>query len=320
MGEGIRKVLERGLNTMTYDCVIIGGGIAGLQCAIQLGRYMHRIVVIDAGDGRSTWSRSYHNILGYPDGISGMKLRELGYQQAKQYGVEFVLDRVEQVEKQANGFVATTAKGDMYRGTCMLFATGVADRLPDLPDLMPCLGKSVYICPDCDGYEIKDQACLVIGSGKVGANAAITLTYWSKEIALINHEKKEVDEKTREKLRANGIPCYDEEITKVLVSRDDEEQFQGVCLADGTVLRANHAFIALGQNDVKTDLASQLGVERLENKHIVVDARSKMTSVNGVWAAGDIVAHSEQVTVAMADGLQAAIWIHKALSGSGSWL
>ena len=56
---------------MNFDCIIIGGGIAGLQASIQLGRYMHKVLVIDSGDGRSTLCRSYHNILGYPDGVSG---------------------------------------------------------------------------------------------------------------------------------------------------------------------------------------------------------------------------------------------------------
>ncbi len=72
---------------MVYDCVIVGGGIAGLQCAIQLGRYMYKVLVIDSGDGRSTLCRSYHNVLGYPSGVSGEYLRSVGEKQAKQDGV-----------------------------------------------------------------------------------------------------------------------------------------------------------------------------------------------------------------------------------------
>ncbi len=79
---------------MRYDCVIIGGGIAGLQAAIQLGRYRHHVLVIDAGVGRSTLCRSYHNLLGYPDGVSGEHLRTVGRKQAEGLGVQFVLGKV----------------------------------------------------------------------------------------------------------------------------------------------------------------------------------------------------------------------------------
>ncbi|WP_066057058.1 NAD(P)/FAD-dependent oxidoreductase [Robertmurraya korlensis] len=295
---------------MVYDCVIIGGGIAGLQCAIQLGRYMYKVLVIDSGDGRSTLCRSYHNVLGYPSGVSGEYLRSIGEEQAKQYGVEFLLEKVEKVEKKNEVFHVTTHHGDEKRAKRLLLATGVMDRIPPIPELYPCLGQSVYICPDCDGYEIKDQECIVIGSGNVGANAALTLLFWSKKLVYVNHERKEVDETLLKRLKKENIEYYEESIEQVQAK---DGQFQGVQLADGTQLVSNHGFVAFGNNEVRSELAAQLGVERMENKHILVDPRSKMTNIKHVWAAGDVVAHSEQVTVAMGDGLQAAIFIHKSL-------
>ena len=83
-GEEGRAVMEQ------YDSMIVGGGIAGLQAAIQLGRYEHRVLVIDAGYGRSTLCKSYHNLLGWPDGVSGEELRRLGRLQAEKLGVTFV--------------------------------------------------------------------------------------------------------------------------------------------------------------------------------------------------------------------------------------
>lgn len=295
---------------MVYDCVIIGGGIAGLQCSIQLGRYMRKVLVIDSGDGRSTLCRSYHNILGYPNGVSGEELRTIGQKQAKQYGVEFLLEKVEKVEKQGEEFLVFTHNGKKVKAKKLLFSTGVMDRIPPIPELYPCLGKSVYICPDCDGYEIKDQECIVIGSGNTGANAALTLSYWSKNLVFVNHEKKAVEQNLLDQLKKKKIAYHEQQIKQVLVEGD---QFQGVILEDETQLSALHGFVAFGNNEVRSELASQLGVERLENKHILVDSRSKMTSIKNVWAAGDVVAHSEQVTIAMGDGLQAAIWIQKSL-------
>ena len=202
---------------MDYQCIIVGGGIAGLQAAIQLGRYMHRVLVIDSADGRSTLCHSYHNILGYPDGVSGQYLREIGKSHAEELGIEFLQDKVVSTKELDEGFQIVTTTGATFMTKRILLATGVMDRIPPLPELYPCLGISVYVCPDCDG----------------------------------------------------------------------------------------------GGNEVRSQLAKQLGVELLENKHMLVDPRSKMTNVQGVWAAGDIVAHAEQVTIAIGEGSQAGIWIHK---------
>jgi thioredoxin reductase (NADPH) len=129
-----------------WDSLIVGGGIAGLQAAIQLGRYGHRVLVIDAGYGRSTLCRSYHNILGWPEGISGNELRTLGRRQAESLGVEFVRDEVIEAKANANEraegskqaeFELKGKSGDLYYGHTLLLATGIMDRYPELPGLEP---------------------------------------------------------------------------------------------------------------------------------------------------------------------------------------
>jgi thioredoxin reductase (NADPH) len=310
LGKVMRKGFSKGVSRLNYDCVIIGGGIAGLQAAIQLGRYKHKVLVIDSGDGRSMLCRSYHNVLGYPDGVSGEHLREVGKNQAESLGVEFLLEKVEKIEKAKAGFEISVHNGGIYEGKRILIATGVMDRLPNIPSLYPCLGESVYVCPDCDGYEIRDQETIVLGSGDVGANMALTLSYWTDKLMYVNHEMKDVKPEILQQLRDKKIDYYHQPIQDCLTIG---HQFKGVILENGEKLQANHGFVAFGSNEVKSQLAKQLGVELLENKHIIVDPRSKMTNVKYVWAAGDVVAHSEQVTIAMGDGSQAAIWIHKSL-------
>lgn len=295
---------------MLYDCIVIGGGIAGLQASIQLGRYQHKVLVIDANDGRSTLCRSYHNILGWPDGVSGQELRDTGKRQAQQLGVNFLTGRVEKAEKGKNEFLLTLENEAQYSTKRLLIATGVMDRIPPFPNLYPCLGISVYICPDCDGYEVKNRPVIVMGSGKPGANMALELTYWTKDIICINHEKAPIDQQLLTKLIEKKTTYIEEKIEEVIA---DGSNLQGFQLENGNVVKGDRAFIAFGGNEVKSTLAKQLGVELLENKHILVDPRSKMTSIQHVWAAGDVVAHSEQVTIAMGEGLQAAIWIHKSL-------
>ncbi|GIN86608.1 thioredoxin-disulfide reductase [Heyndrickxia sporothermodurans] len=293
-----------------YECVIVGGGIAGLQAAIQLGRYGHRVLVIDSNNGRSSLCRAYHNILGWANGVSGDYLRTTGRSQAEDLGVEFLNSTVVGIVEKDCEFICTTKDGKKFSGKRLLLATGIMDRLPNFPELYPCLGISVYVCPDCDGYEVKKKRTIVIGSGNAGANMALTLTYWTEEIIYINHEKQEIDETIQSQLLTKNIPYYHEVINKVLAK---ESQFKGVILQNGTKLEGNHAFIAFGGNEIRSELASHLGVELHENRHILTDSRTKMTNIKYVWAAGDVAAHSEQVTIAMGEGSQAAIWIHKSL-------
>lgn len=295
----------------TYECIIVGAGIAGLQAAIQLGRYMHDVLVIDSENGRSNLCRGYHNMLGWPDGVSGQTLRDLGRKQAKSLDIEFMNDLVIGAEKKDKLFLLRTKQGKEFQARTLLLSTGIKDRIPEIKHIEPCLGISIYVCPDCDGYEVKDKHVLLLGSGSTGANLALTLTYWTKKITFINHDAKQLDEALLQKLEQNQIPIINEQIEEIMT--ENESIFKGVILKSGQMVSGDRGFIAFGGNVVHSELASQLGVERLENKHIVVNPRTKETNVTNVWAAGDVVAHSEQVTIAMADGCQAAIWIHKRL-------
>jgi len=294
----------------TYECVIVGAGIAGLQAAIQLGRYMHKVVVIDSEDGRSNLCRGYHNILGWPDGVSGETLRELGKKQASQYGIEFIKDFVIEAKKDQERITVKTKSGKTFESKTLLLSTGIKDRIPEIKNINPCLGVSIYVCPDCDGYEVRNQRVLLLGSGKTGANLALTLTYWTDKITFINHDG-EIEPSLLKELKQKNIDVINEEISGIIT--ENESDFKGVTLKTGQTVHGEKGFIGFGGNAVHSELAKQLGVERLENKHVLVDPRTKETNITNVWAAGDLIAHSEQVTIAMADGCQAAIWIHKRL-------
>jgi thioredoxin reductase (NADPH) len=298
-----------------YDCIIIGGGIAGLQGAIQLGRYRHRILVIDKGEGRSSLCRNYHNILGWPEGVSGKELRRLGRLQAERLGVQFIQDEVIGLARPESGFVVERAEGNQgFKAKVVLLAMGLTDRFPALPGLEPCLGVTVYVCPDCDGYETIGQKTIVMGAGGTGASMAIALLYWTKEITYINHEWKNraIGEEQLQKLQAQGIIYIEATLEEVLRNGHDS-RFQGVRLADGRSILGERGFIAFGGNHIHSELARQIGVNCLDNKHIITDPRTKMTNIPGVWAAGDVGVHAEQLTIAMGEGSQAAIWIHKEL-------
>jgi thioredoxin reductase len=305
-----RKRKER-VKTAEFDCMIVGGGIAGLQAAIQIGRYGHTALVADMGSGRSVLCRSYHNVLGWPDGISGSELRRLGRIQAERTGIRFVKDEIVEAERRGGLFVLRGRDG-AYEAKTVLLATGIMDRFPDLPGLVPCLGKTVYVCPDCDGHEIRNRKTIVMGSGDVGASMALTLSERTDELLYVNHERKPIAAELSGRLREKGIVVLAEPIREVL--EEDDGSFQGVRLAGGGDIWADRGFIAFGGNEVRSSLAEQLGAERHENGHIMTDARTKMTTVPNLWAAGDVGVHSEQVTIAMGEGSQAAIWMHKTLN------
>lgn len=281
-----------------------------MQAAIQLGRYRHKIVVIDADDGRSNLCRSYRNLLGWPNGVSGSSLRAAGMEHAKGLGVQFLRGTVVKAVRESGGFLLKTSKEEEIRGRRLLLATGVRDRLPDFPELIPCMGLSVYICPDCDGYEVSDKRTLVMGSGNIGGQMALTLTHWTANLVYVNHDLAAIDDKMRYRLEEKGIVIYEQPIRSVLV---DQSQFRGVVLKEGSTVMSEKCFIAFGGNEVRSSLAEQLAVKRLNNKHISVDPRTQMTNVEHVWAAGDVSVHSEMVTIAMGEGSQAAVWIHKSL-------
>ncbi|AVF25005.1 thioredoxin reductase [Paenibacillus larvae subsp. larvae] len=315
-GKGQHQVwiLEEGREqNMKLDALIIGGGIAGLQGAIQLGRYGYRVLVVDANEGRSSMCRSYHNILGWPDGIGGPELRELGRMQAERLGVRFLRGWASDAQSIPGGF-RVKVEGQELEAKTMLLATGVKDRFPELPGLRGCLGITIYVCPDCDAYEIRGRSTLVLGSGEVGARMTLTLSRWTNRLVYLNHEQKPVSENLLGELERRGISHLPEQAERVLLEPGSSGLFQGLILRGGRVIEAERGFIAFGGNDVRSDLAAKLGATLHQNRHVEVDPRTKETSVKGLWAAGDIGVHAEQVTVAMGEGAIAAIWMHKALT------
>ncbi|MBW4084140.1 NAD(P)/FAD-dependent oxidoreductase [Paenibacillus sp. S150] len=291
---------------MIYDAIIVGGGFAGLQAAIQLGRYSaHSVLVVDAGNGRSNLCRNYHNILGWPDGISGEEIRARGRKQAESTGVEFQADKIVKAEKPDNLFLLTGARGQTYRCKLLLLATGVMDRFPELPGLIPALGKTVYVCPDCDGYEIQDRQTVLMGAGDVGAGMAFILRERTGDLTYINHELQPVSPENRRRMDDQDIAYIEQPVARV--DEVNDGVISGETLTSGITIPAERGFIAFGNNPVHSELAQDLGISLHKNRHIEANKRSLMTDVEHVWVAGDVAVHAEQATVAMGEGAIAGI-------------
>ncbi len=307
----------------SYDVVIIGGGAGGLQAAIHLGRYGWKTLVIDKSKGRTFYTPMYHNMLGFPDGISGLELLKKGQQQARKYGVEFLMKIVTSIVKKDDQFIVTAQRRkelmehsdeqiDQIKAKRIIIATGIMDEHPDVPNVYHYAGYSIYYCPDCDGYELIDKKVVIVGRGNGGPSMAQTLLGWTQDLTVVNvAPDKPLSDTWLQTMRDNAIPVFTGKIARFVGEQRD--LIEKVILEDGTEIACEKVFSALGMQSVHSNLAKEIGVTTNDKGYIIVDPRTKETNVKGVFAVGDVVAHSQQVMIAIGEGAQAAIWINKSL-------
>jgi thioredoxin reductase (NADPH) len=169
-----------------FDCLIIGGGPAGLTAAVYL-RYRRQIVLFDGGESRAALIPESHNYPGFPDGVSGPGLLGALRKQAQAYGVQMVGARITELKREGGGFAATSG-GQEIKARFVLLATGIVDDRPDLPGLDEAVAKgSIRYCPVCDGYEAIDQRIGILGQGEDASSKARFLRTYSNDVTLLSH-------------------------------------------------------------------------------------------------------------------------------------
>ena len=292
-----------------YDAVIIGGGPAGLTCAIFLGRYRRRVLVIDEGRPRNRVTRAIHGFLGQHN-IPPGELLERGRIEARECGVELCEARATKIECNGDLFEVTTDRDQCVRARRIVLAYGVRDTLPDIPEIASYYGITVHHCPDCDGYEARDQRIGVIGWGTSAVALALKLLQWSDDIVVFTDgHAREWDKEQQSKLLAEKIDVKDEKVV-ALVGRDGN--VEAAVLSTGERVSAGRIFFHIAV-ERSCDLAESLGCEVTDDApNIVVDDHRK-TTVEGVWAVGDLVAGSQLAITSAADGAIAAIDINRSL-------
>ncbi|WP_343071617.1 NAD(P)/FAD-dependent oxidoreductase [Brevibacillus choshinensis] len=297
---------------MRYDTIIVGGGIGGLQTAIQLARSLRRVAVVDIPGGRSTVAKAYRNVLGFPDGISGEGLRKIGREQAVKYGAILIEDEVTRLEGNPDhSFFVHTKDGHAPLQTrTLVLATGIRDPFPTIPGIQECLGTSTFLCPDCDGFESVEQNTAVIGAFPQAMEMADELSFYTSKIFLVNHAKSPVEPEIREEISRKGYSLVDQTVDQLL---HVEGRLRGLILASGDRLEVNRAFLSFPGAKVQTSLLEPFSVQLNEKGHVLTNPRTKETDHPNLWAVGDITLHSQQVAIAMGDGALAAIWIQKRL-------
>lgn len=293
------------------DCLIVGGGPAGLTAAIYLARFHLDLVVVDAGKGRASSIPCTRNVPGFADGISGEELLQRMRKHAGKYGAAIVRDRVARIEVEDGIFTATFGQGTL-RARSVLIATGVSNRRPDMDEHLhdQALARGlIRYCPICDGYEVTDRKVGVIGSGTHGVAEAAFLRSYSDDVTLIApgmaHELGPDD---RRKLEEMGIRAVDGP-ARAVAARSDRI----VVEAGERNLEFDTLYPALG-SDVHVELALQLGADlNPDTGCIRVDSHQR-TNVHGVYAAGDVVIGLDQISHAMGEGGVAATTIRNDLA------
>lgn len=292
-----------------FDAVIVGGGPAGLTCSIFLGRYRRRVLVIDEGHPRNYASRGIHGFLGQ-HGIKPGKLLERGRAEARDAGVELLSARVTTIERDGDLFDVTTSGGDCIRARRIVLAYGVRDTLPDIPDIESYYGVTVHHCPDCDGYEARDQRIGVIGWGKSAAGLALKLLQWSDDIVVFVHgNDREWDKEMHSKLLAEQVDVKDERVIALVGKRG---HVAAAVLSTGERVAVGSLFFTIG-TERSTTLAEELGCEVDPDTPNVIVNEHRRTTVEGVWAVGDLAPGSQLAITSAADGAIAAIDLNKSL-------
>jgi thioredoxin reductase len=292
-----------------YDVAIVGGGPAGLSAGIWLARYLHSVVLIDSGDPRNWETRGVNGFLGQPS-VRPSELRRAGREECRKYGVELI-DAHVATAKACSGdrFELTLSDSRVFRSRRLLLAYGLKDVWPEVEGLEHAYGDTAHVCPDCDGYEARDKKIVVIGTGRRAVGMALNLTTWSSDVAICTNGKtRDIDAALQRKLDALHIPVYEAPIEKLHLR---EWNLRSLRFTDGTSLGCEKVFFSIGQHPAD-DLAEQLGCERDEQDHILVDRRYH-TSVWNVYAAGDIVPGPQLAISAASDGAIAALAMHKSL-------
>lgn len=293
-----------------HDCVIIGGGPAGLTAAIYLARFHLDIAVFDNGSSRAALIPCTHNHAGYPGGISGPDLLGRMSEQAASFGVRTHRATVTSVEPKGDDFVIRTSDTQVEARTVLL-ATGVVNNRPDMADALHDRALSeglLRYCPICDGYEVTDKRVGVIGTGSHGMREALFLRGYSRDITLIAPDAAHMlDDDCAAALDRAGISRVDGPCGGYAI-----EQGQLALDTAAGRLSFDSVYPALGSR-IRSELALAAGARGTDDGCIVTDEHQR-TTLPGLYAAGDVVKGLDQISHAMGQAGVAATTIRNELS------
>jgi thioredoxin reductase (NADPH) len=288
------------LESEMLDCLVIGAGPAGLTAAIYLARFRRSTRVVDAGHSRAKLIPTSHNYPGFK-GVGGEELLHKLREQALQYGVPFEHGTVEALRIDPSRAFCARMGADEVQARTVILATGIVDKKPSMTVTSGDPRDIVRYCPVCDGFEAMDRKIAVLG-GEEAAKKALFLRTFSRDVWWFTNSKVDAPQDAQ----SLGIPCQGQ-------AAHIETTARGVAVktADGAIYHADLLYPALGCEG-RSGLATKLGARCTAVGTLVVDEHQR-TSVDSLYAIGDVVSDLHQITVATGHAAVAATAIHNRL-------
>jgi thioredoxin reductase len=294
--------------TEIFDVAVVGGGLAGLGAALTLGRALRSVLVIDAGHPRNAPAAHMHGYL-TRDGENPLEMLDMGRKEVRGYGGRVIPGTVVSITRLDDArFRLTTAEGTSHEARRVLVTTGLVDQYPDIPGLRERWGRDVVHCPYCFGWELRDRALAVLGTGPLAVMQALMWRQWSSDVVLFQHGAPEPSEEQSKQLADRGITVVRGEVAAIEID-GDRDRITGVRLASGEFHRRD-AVVISPWFEARHDLLGPLGASTVEHpagigRQVQADA-SGFTGVPGVWVAGNVLDVAAGVMQAAASGVTAA--------------
>ena len=288
------------------DCLIVGGGPAGLTAAIYLGRFHRRVIVVDNDEGRLAMIPVTRNHAGYPDGIAGCELLDLMRAQATRFGADLRKGEVTALAGREDAFTATTGDGSLTARTVLL-ATGVVNLRPPVDEdthAAAVASGQLRYCPICDAFEQTGTRIGVLGADSHAVAEALFLRSYTDDLVMLTLTQAELDPVDRDDLERAGVRLVSQPVSGF----DFAGKGVRVKLADGGEVALDTLYPALGSH-TRNDLGRMLGTDLSDDECFLTDTKQR-SSVAGIYAAGDAVEGLDQISRAMGTGAQAAVTIH----------
>ncbi len=295
-----------------YEIAVVGGGPAGLTAALYGARLGHETVLIDRGGGRAAMMADTHNVIGVTEEVSGNEFLATAREQVASYGGEFERGFVEAIERvddgtDGDGRFRLTAGEDVYLADRVVLGTGFSDARPDPP--LPRTGKGLHYCLHCDAYMFVDEPVYVMGHGEAAAHVAMIMLNVTDDVDLLTRGTDPTwSDETDAQLEAHPIDVIREDVVGV-ENDPDSGWLEALEFANGTRREYRGGFAMYG-SEYNTALAESLGCALTEDGRIDVDDHGR-TTVDGVFAVGDVTPGHNQIPVAMGQGAKAGLAIHK---------
>ncbi|MEJ8548701.1 NAD(P)/FAD-dependent oxidoreductase [Brevibacillus borstelensis] len=294
---------------MMYDCTIIGGGPAGLNAALVLGRARRSVALFDNNQPRNAVTQASHGFL-TRDGVTPAEFRSIAREEVLQYpSVTYCPAKVTDVRKLQDGFQIITGGGETLRSRKLLITAGLKEVFPAIPGLAEMYGKSLFHCPYCDGWELRDQPLIILSENPKVYFMAKLLYNWSRDLVICTNGYSVLTDEQKQVLASRNIIVTEKTVAAFLGS---EGKLRQVEFADGSRIDRTGGFVT-PQWLPQAVFRDELGYETTESGGILTDAAGKST-VPGLFAAGEAASGTpSQLIVAAAAGSMAAVAINTEL-------